>query len=85
MMDSIDFRILRFTFRDEYMPYYVQEIAKQMNISISFARLRLKKLTRMNYFKEMKAYPVYYIPNIEKKFDVDRILIPSNLLEEIKV
>ena len=79
MMDVLDIKIMKYLCTDLKDIYYIADVSKVMRISRSMARLRLKKLCRFGFAKEVSVYPCYFVPNAKIKAKIDEISMPEGL------
>lgn len=75
-LDLLDLRILKMVYKDMSQIYYLSDITMCMRTSRSMIRLRLKKLCKFGFLKEVKTYPTYYIPNPILHTKVEAMKIP---------
>ena len=77
MLDVLDLRILKYVCRDMDGIYYLNELSKSLRLRKSLTRIRLKKLCRLGFIKEVKVYPRYYVPNPLIKRKMDELNVPE--------
>lgn len=76
MLDVLDIKILKYIYKDRYRPCYVTDMAAILKTKKSKVRLRLKKLCKMEFIKEVKTYPRHYVHNEMLYNKISEIKIP---------